>query len=90
MTTSAKFERNQHLIADNANEKIYMGRGSIRRGETLFPGLFRYARCSRRLHVQCTGKGGNSQRYVCRGAFSAKAGDICIGFGGMRIDRTVA
>ena len=71
--TWAEFERNQHLIADNANGKSYMGRGSIRRGEALLPGLFRCARCGRRLHIQYTGKGGNTQRYVCRGAFSAKA-----------------
>jgi excisionase family DNA binding protein len=88
--TWAEFERNQHLIADNANGKSYMGRGSIRRGEALLPGLLRCARCGRRLHVQYTGKGGNTQRYVCRGAFSARAVDNCIGFGGMRIDRTVA
>ena len=88
--TWTEFERNQHLIADNANGKSYMGRGSIRRGEALLPGLLRCARCGRRLHVQYTGKGGNTQRYVCRGAFSAKAVDNCIGFGGMRIDRTVA
>lgn len=85
-----EFERNQHLIADNANGKSYMGRGSIRRGEALLPGLFRCARCGRRLRVQYTGKGGNTQRYVCRGAFSAKAVGNCIGFGGMRIDRAVA
>jgi excisionase family DNA binding protein len=87
--TWAEFERNQQLIADNANGKSFMGRGSIRRGEALLPGLFRCARCGRRLHVQYTGKGGNTQRYVCRGAFSAKAIDNCIGFGGMRIDRAV-
>ena len=67
-----------------------MGRGSIRRGEALLPGLFRCARCGRRLHVQYAGKGGNTQRYVCRGAFSAKAVDNCIGFGGMRVDRHIA
>ncbi|HQT80233.1 MAG TPA: recombinase family protein, partial [Rhodopila sp.] len=88
--TWAEFERNQHLIADNANGKSYMGRGSIRRGEALLPGLFRCARCGRRLHIQYTGKGGNTQRYACRGAFSAKAIDNCIGFGGMRVDRAVA
>jgi DNA invertase Pin-like site-specific DNA recombinase len=88
--TWAEFERNQHLISDNANGKSYMGRGSIRRGEALLPGLFRCARCGRRLHVQYTGKGGNTQRYVCRGAFGAKAVDNCIGFGGMRVDRVVA
>jgi len=67
-----------------------MGRGSIRRGEALLPGLFRCARCGRRLRVQYTGKGGNTQRYVCRGTFSAQAVDNCIGFGGMRIDRVLA
>lgn len=86
----AEFERNQNLIADNANGKSYMGRGSIRRGEALLPGLFRCARCGRRLHIQYTGKGGNTQRYVCRGDFSAKAADNCIGFGGMRVDRHIA
>jgi excisionase family DNA binding protein len=88
--TWVDFERNQHLIADNANGKSYLGRGSIRRGEALLPGLFRCARCGRRLHVQYTGKGGNTQRYVCRGSFTAKAVDSCIGFGGMRVDRVVA
>ncbi len=86
----AEFERNQHLIADNANGKSYMGRGSIRRGEALLPGLFRCARCGRRLHIHYTGKGGNTQRYVCKGAFSVKAAINCIGFGGMRVDRVVA
>jgi excisionase family DNA binding protein len=88
--TWAEFERNQHVIADNANGKSYMGRGSIRRGEALLPGLLRCARCGRRLHIQYTGKGGNTQRYVCRGMFGAQARDNCIGFGGMRIDRAVA
>ena len=88
--TWAEFERNQHLIADNANGKSYMGRGSIRRGEALLPGLFRCARCGRRLHIQYTGKGGNTQRYACKGTFSAKAVNNCIGFGGMRVDRVVA
>lgn len=85
-----EFERNQHLIAENANGKSYMGRGSIRRGEALLPGLFRCGRCGRRLHIQYTGKGGNTQRYVCRGTFGAMAVGNCIGFGGMRVDRAVA
>ena len=65
--TCVEFERNQHLIADNANGKSYMGRGSIRRGEAFLPGLFRCARCGRRLHIQYTGKGGNTQRYAWQG-----------------------
>ncbi|WP_246710625.1 zinc ribbon domain-containing protein [Rhizobium leguminosarum] len=86
----AEFERNQHLIAENANGKSYMGRGSIRRGEALLPGLFRCGRCGRRLHVQYSGKGGNTQRYVCRGTFGGMAVGNCVGFGGMRVDRAVA
>jgi excisionase family DNA binding protein len=88
--TWVDYERNQQLIADNANGKSYMGRGSIRRGEALLPGLFRCARCGRRLHIHYSGKGGNTPRYACRGAFSAKAANNCIGFGGMRVDRAVA
>ncbi|MGY4182989.1 hypothetical protein ACVIHH_008280 [Bradyrhizobium sp. USDA 4518] len=88
--TWAEFERNQHLIADSANGKSYIGSDSIRRGEALLPGLFRCARCGRRLHIRYTGKGGNTQRYACRGAFGTKAADNCIGFGGMRVDRVVA
>ncbi|MER9877468.1 helix-turn-helix domain-containing protein [Mesorhizobium sp. M0195] len=77
------------MIADNANGKSYLGRGAIRRGEALLPGLLRCARCGRRLHVAYSGKGGNTQRYVCRGTFSDKAVDNCIRFGGMRVDRAV-
>jgi len=42
------------------------------------------------LHIQYSGKGGNTQRYVCRGTFGAMAVGNCIGFGGMRVDRAVA
>ncbi|WFU80641.1 hypothetical protein QA645_40450 [Bradyrhizobium sp. CIAT3101] len=42
------------------------------------------------MHVTYSGKGGNTQRYVCRGPFSTKAANNCIGFGGMRVDRSVA
>ena len=85
-----QFERNQRLIADNANGKSYMGRGSIRRGEALLAGLFRCARCGRRLAVAYGGTGGATQRYVCRGTSTATATNNCIAFGGVRIDHAVA
>ena len=85
-----QFETTQALIADNANGKSYMGRGSIRRGEALLAGLFRCARCGKKLAVAYSGTGGATQRYVCRGAFTTKAANTCIAFGGMRIDRAVA
>jgi DNA invertase Pin-like site-specific DNA recombinase len=86
-----EFERNQRLIADNANGKSYLGRGSVRRGDALLPGLLRCARCGRRLQVSYGGSGSRrSLRYACRGAFSDRAESNCISFGGMRVDRAVA
>src|SRR6516165_10536448 len=83
------FERNQRLMADNANRRSNMGRGSIRHGEALLAGLFRCARCGRKLKVSYSTKGGPAQRYVC-GAFSDRVESRCLSFGGIRIDRTVA
>jgi hypothetical protein len=57
----AEFETNQRLIADNANGRRFMSRGSLRRGEALLPGLFRCARCGRKLYVAYDGKGGATQ-----------------------------
>jgi excisionase family DNA binding protein len=82
----AEFERNQQLIADNANGKRFMSRGAVRRGEALLPGLFRCARCGKKLHVRY----GQTHRYECVGAFNQLAAARCITFGGMRVDRVVA
>jgi DNA invertase Pin-like site-specific DNA recombinase len=84
------FEKTQSMIAENANRSGYAGRGAIRKGEALLPGLLRCARCGRRLRVAYTGKGGNTQRYVCHGTFGNSARPNCLAFGGMRIDRAVA
>ena len=51
----AEFERNQRLIADNANGKSFMSRGSVRRGEALLAGLLRCGHCGRKLHVAYSG-----------------------------------
>ena len=40
-----EFERNQRLIADNANSKGLMARGSVRRGDALLAGLLRCGHC---------------------------------------------
>ena len=66
----AEFERNQRLIADNANGKSFMSRGSIRRGEALLAGLLRCGHCGRKLHVAYSGSKGSSGRYHCRGGQS--------------------
>jgi excisionase family DNA binding protein len=85
----AEFERNQRLIADNANGKSFMSRGSIRRGEALLAGLLRCGHCGRKLHVAYSGENGSSGRYHCRGGHLNHGSAPCISFGGMRIDRAV-
>jgi DNA invertase Pin-like site-specific DNA recombinase len=85
-----EFARNQDIISDNANGKSYLGRGSIRRGEALLPGLCRCGRCGRKLTVHYGSRGAHTQRYACRGAFTERAEMSCISFGGIRVDRVVA
>ena len=82
----AEFERNQQLIADNANGKRFMSRGAVRPGEALLPGLLRCARCGKKLRVRY----GHTYRYECVGAFNQLAAARCITFGGMRVDRALA
>src|SRR5215472_15168505 len=57
----AEFERNQQLIADNANGKRFLSRGAVRPGEALLPGLLRCARCGKKLRVRY----GQTHRYEC-------------------------
>src|SRR4051794_18562032 len=82
----AEFERNQQLIADNANSKGFM----VRRGEALLAGLMRCGHCGRRLHVTYSGTDGFCVRYNCRGAHLNHGTEPCISFGGIRVDAAVA
>ena len=84
-----EFERNQRLIADNANRKGLMARGSVRRGETLLAGLLRCGHCGRKLHVAYGGAAGDVGRYHCKGGFINHGGDRCISFGSLRVDAAV-
>src|ERR1700693_5303873 len=58
----ADFERNQRLIADNANGKGMMVRGAVRKGEALLVGLLRCGPCGRRLLVSYNGTKGDVGR----------------------------
>jgi excisionase family DNA binding protein len=86
----AEFERNQRLIADNANGKGLMARGSVRRGDALLGGLLRCGHCGRRLHVSYSGTQGFCVRYSCRGGHLNHGASRCISFGGLRVDAAVA
>jgi len=85
----AEFERNQRLIADNANAKGLLSRGAVRRGETLLAGLLRCGHCGRKLHVAYSGATGEVGRYHCKGSFVNHGGDRCISFGSLRVDQAV-
>ena len=85
----AEFERNQRLIADNANAKGLLSRGSVRRGETLLAGLLRCGHCGRKLHVAYGGASGDVGRYHCKGSLVNHGGDRCISFGSLRVDQAV-
>jgi DNA invertase Pin-like site-specific DNA recombinase len=83
------YERNQQLIAHNAQMKGLMVKGAVRRGPSLIPGLLRCGHCGRRLHVSYSGNGGYVPRYSCRGAALNHGAGRCIAFGGLRVDEAI-
>ena len=87
--TWADYERNQQLIADNANYHGATARGAIRKGEALLAGLLRCGHCGRSLHVTYPGKHGNTVRYQCQGGHINHGTERCISFGGLRVDQAV-
>jgi DNA invertase Pin-like site-specific DNA recombinase len=88
--TWEQYERNQHLIGDNANMKGAMVPGSVRNGGGLLAGLLRCGHCGRKLKVRHNGLRGVA-RYFCNDASVNHATkEKCIAFGNMRIDAAVS
>ena len=85
----ANYERNQRLIADNANGKGMMVRGAVRKGEAALAGLLRCGHCGRRLLVSYNGTKGDIGRYHCDATRSNPAAAPCISFGALRVDQAV-
>jgi hypothetical protein len=79
------YDRNQRLIADNANGKGMMVRGAVRTGE----GLMRCGHCGRRLLVSYNGTNGDIGRYNCDATRSNPGTPACISFGALRVDEAV-
>jgi len=85
-----QFEENQKLILENAHIPRRTNRKSARGGRALLTGLVRFGRCGRTMRMFYGTQSGHAHRYHCRGDDSHVSGWLCIGIGGVRIDRAVA
>jgi hypothetical protein len=85
-----EFEENQRMIAENAHMQKRMSRKSARGGRALLGGLVRCGRCGRMMRVFYGMRSGQAHRYQCRGDDSHVGAGLCIGIGGVRVDKAVA
>ena len=60
------------------------------RGRALLTGLMRCGRCGRMMRVFYGMGKGNAHRYQCRGDDAHVGAGLCIGIGGVRVDRAAA
>ena len=84
------YEDNQRLLLENAHMKKNCARKSARGGRALLTGLMRCGRCGRMMRVFYSMGKGNAHRYQCRGDDAHVGAGLCIGIGGVRVDRAVA
>ena len=84
------YEDNHRLLLENAHMKKNCARKSARGGRALLTGLMRCGRCGRMMRVFYGQAKGHAHRYQCRGDDAHVGAGMCIGIGGLRIDRAVA
>lgn len=85
-----EFEEHQTMIDENAHMQRRMSRKSARGGRALLTALVRCGRCGRMMRVFYGMRSGHAHRYQCRGDDKHVGAGLCIGIGGMRVDRAVA
>lgn len=85
-----EFDANQRLLAENAHMKQRTSRKSARGGRALLTGLMRCGRCGRMMRVAYGSSASQAHRYQCRGDDDHNGTGLCIGIGGVRVDRAVA
>lgn len=85
-----QFEANRRLISENAHMQKRTERKSARGGRALLTGLVRCGRCGRTMRVFYGSRSSHAHRYQCRGDDSHVGGWLCIGIGGLRVDRALA
>lgn len=84
------FEENQRMIQENAHMQKRASRKSARGGRALLTGLVRCGHCGRMMRVFYGMRSGHAHRYQCRGDDGHVGAGLCIGIGGVRVDRAVA
>lgn len=85
-----QYEENQRLMAENAHMKKLASRKSARGGRALLTGKVRCGRCGRMMRVFYGSRAGHAHRYQCRGDDEHVGLGLCIGIGGVRVDRAIA
>ena len=85
-----EFEEHQKMIAENAHMQKRASRKSGRGGRALLTALVRCGRCGRMMRVFYGMRSGHAHRYQCRGDDKHVGAGLCIGIGGVRVDRAVA
>ena len=88
--TWAEFEENQVLLRENAHMQKRAARKAARGGRALLTGLARCGQCGRMMRVFYGARSGHAHRYQCRGDDAHVGAGLCIGIGGLRVDRAIA
>jgi DNA invertase Pin-like site-specific DNA recombinase len=86
----ARFEENQRMLAENAHMKRRAARKAGRGGRALLTGMVRCGRCGRMMRVVYGTREGHAHRYQCRGDDAHVGAGLCIGAGGVGVDKAIA
>jgi DNA invertase Pin-like site-specific DNA recombinase len=84
-----QFEANLKMLTENAHMQKRMDRKSARGGRALLTGLVRCGRCGRMMRIFYGMRSGHAHRYQCRGDAQHEYKGMCLGVGGVRVDRAV-
>ena len=85
-----EFEENLRMIGENTHMQKRASRKSARGGRALLTGLVRCGRCGRVMRIFYGTRAGHAHRYQCRGDDAHVGAGLCIGIGGVRVDRAMA
>src|SRR4051794_14973697 len=85
-----RFAENQRMLLENAHMKQRAARKSGRGGRTLLTGLTRCGHCGRMMRVFYGMRSGHAHRDQCRGDDGHVGAGLCLGIGGVRVDRALS